>query len=144
MRKNRKVSKRMSRLSVHTMHIGVVLITFFAVIVLNLVAGSSCSRLRTAIAENEKVLAQVKAERDRNILRWEEAKASKNLDLALVRRGMAMRRPELSQIVRMDGDGHVLPSQTSVAILQRRKEGRATASLDPAAGRGRRVRRVMR
>ena len=136
MRKNKIVSKRMSRVSVHTMHIGAIMITFFAMVVLNLMASSSCSQLSKSIADTENVLKHKRIELNRNVVRWESAKSSSNLERALVKRGMAMYYPRPSQIVRMDRDGSVLPSQTSVAVLRRRMQDRATASFRGVGHRG--------
>lgn len=136
MRKNKIVSKRMSRVSVHTMHIGAIMITFFAMVVLNLMASSSCSQLSKSIADKENVLKHKRIELNRNVVRWEAAKSSSNLERALVKRGMAMYYPRPSQIVRMDRDGNVLPSQTSVAVLRRRMQDRATASFRGVGHRG--------
>lgn len=135
MRKNKIVSKRMSRVSVHTMHIGAVMITFFAMVVLNLMASSSCSHLSKTIADKENVLKQKRAELNRNVIRWEAAKSSSNLERALVKRGMAMYYPKPSQIVRMDENGRILPSQTSVAVLRRKMQDRATASFQGVPNR---------
>ncbi len=140
MGKNRIVSKRMSRISVHTMHIGAIMIMFFAMVVLNLMASSTCSQLSKSIADKENILKQKRIELNRNIVRWESAKSSANLERALVKRGMAMYYPKPSQIVRMDENGGVLPSQTSVAALQRRKQNRETASYQGVGSRVRNAR----
>ena len=51
MRKNKKISKRMSRLTVNMMHLGAIMLTFFVMVVLNLMASSSCSQLTKIIAD---------------------------------------------------------------------------------------------
>lgn len=130
MRKNRKISKRMSRISVHTMHIGAIMVTFFAMIVLNLMASSSCSQLTKAIAEKEMELADDRTELNKSIVRWEEKKSSRNLEQALARRGMAMDIPAPNQRIRMGADGRVLPGQNSVALLRRKKQDRSIVSYE--------------
>ena len=140
MGRNRIVSKRMSRISVHTMHIGAIMIMFFAMVVLNLMASSTCSQLSKSIADKENILKQKRVELNRNIVRWEAAKSSSNLERALVKRGMAMYYPKPSQIVRMDESGKVLPSQASVAVLQRKKQNRETASYQGVGSRVRNTR----
>ncbi len=130
MRKNRKISKRMSRISVHTMHIGAIMVTFFAMIVLNLMASSSCSQLTKTIAEKEMELAHERTELNKSIVRWEEKKASRNLEQALCRRGMAMDIPSPNQRIRMGSNGRVLPGQNSVALLRRKKQDRSIVSYE--------------
>lgn len=145
MRKNKKISKRMSRLTVNMMHLGAIMLTFFVMVVLNLMASSSCSQLTKIIADKDKQLADSKVELSKNIVRWDSVKSSVNLERALVVRGMSMNYPKSNQIVRMDERGRVIPSQNSVAILRRKKQEqeRSTASFEtrrPYNG----IRRVIR
>lgn len=145
MRKNKKISKRMSRLTVNMMHLGAIMLTFFVMVVLNLMASSSCSQLTKIIADKEKQLADSKVELSKNIVRWDSVKSSVNLERALVVRGMSMNYPKSNQIVRMDERGRVIPSQNSVAVLRRKKQEheRSTASFEtrrPYNG----IRRVIR
>lgn len=132
MRKNKKISKRMSRLTVNMMHLGAIMLTFFVMVVLNLMASSSCSQLTKIIADKEKQLADSKVELSKNIVRWDSVKSSVNLERALVVRGMSMNYPKSNQIVRMDERGRVIPSQNSVAVLRRKKQEqeRSTASFE--------------
>lgn len=145
MRKNKKISKRMSRLTVNMMHLGAIMLTFFVMVVLNLMASSSCSQLTKIIADKDKQLADSKVELSKNIVRWDSVKSSVNLERALVVRGMSMNYPKSNQIVRMDERGRVIPSQNSVAVLRRKKQEheRSTASFEtrrPYNG----IRRVIR
>lgn len=145
MRKNKKISKRMSRLTVNMMHLGAIMLTFFVMVVLNLMASSSCSQLTKIIADKDRQLADSKVELSKNIVRWDSVKSSVNLERALVVRGMSMNYPKSNQIVRMDERGRVIPSQNSVAILRRKKQEqeRSTASFEtrrPYNG----IRRVIR
>lgn len=145
MRKNKKISKRMSRITVNMMHLGAIMLTFFVMVVLNLMASSSCSQLTKIIADKEKQLADSKVELSKNIVRWDSVKSSVNLERALVVRGMCMNYPKSNQIVRMDERGRVIPSQNSVAVLRRKKQEqeRSTASFEtrrPYNG----IRRVIR
>lgn len=143
MRKNRKVSKRKSRIATYAAYFAVVLLTFFVMMVLNIMANTKCSQLQKSIADKEKILSLGEDELERNEIRWDAVKSSDNLEHALVKRGMAMYYPNPNQIVRMDEAGMVLPSQTSVALLRRKKQDRSTASYGGAGDR-RAVRRVMR
>lgn len=133
MRKNKKISKRMSRITVNMMHLGAIMLTFFVMVVLNLMASSSCSQLTKIIADKDKQLADSKVELSKNIVRWDSVKSSVNLERALVVRGMSMNYPKSNQIVRMDERGRVIPSQNSVAVLRRKKQEqeRSTASFEP-------------
>lgn len=145
MRKNKKISKRMSRITVNMMHLGAIMLTFFVMVVLNLMASSSCSQLTKIIADKDKQLADSKVELSKNIVRWDSVKSSVNLERALVVRGMSMNYPKSNQIVRMDERGRVIPSQNSVAVLRRKKQEqeRSTASFEtrrPYNG----IRRVIR
>jgi hypothetical protein len=65
----------MSRVSVHTMHIGAIMITFFAMVVLNLMASTSCSQLSKSIADKENVLKHKRIELNRDVVRWEASKS---------------------------------------------------------------------
>ena len=56
MRKNRKVSKKMSVIAVQSMHIGAVMFSLFIMVILNLLAASNCSHLMKSIGEKEKEL----------------------------------------------------------------------------------------
>ncbi|MBR4893817.1 MAG: hypothetical protein IKZ36_01315 [Kiritimatiellae bacterium] len=143
MGRNRIVSKRMSRLSVHTMHIGAIMLTFFAMVVLNLMASSSCSQLSKSIADKENLLKQKRVELSRKRVEWNATKSSSNLEKALVKRGMAMYYPKPSQIIRMDENGKLFASQASVAALRRRMQEHVTASFEQPASRTTR-RRVVR
>jgi hypothetical protein len=114
------------------MHLGAIMLTFFVMVVLNLMASSSCSQLTKIIADKEKQLADSKVELSKNIVRWDSVKSSVNLERALVVRGMSMNYPKSNQIVRMDERGRVIPSQNSVAVLRRKKQEqeRSTASFE--------------
>ena len=135
MKKNALVSSKMNLVSTLCTCFVSVLITVVIVVVMNLFSKSACTRLVKSINEKERVLTQCKAELDRNIARWEAAKSSGNLERALIKRGMAMYYPKPNQIIRMDSSGSVLPSQTSVALLQRRAQERSTAQFNGAGVR---------
>ncbi len=120
MRNNRKVSKKMSRISMHTMHIGAVMLMLFVMVILNLLASSSCDQLMKRIDEKERNLRLKEAELDRTTARWDAMKSTDNLDRALVKWGLAMRIPSENQIIRMDAGGRPEPGQTSVALARQR------------------------
>ena len=142
MKKNILVPSNKSFVSRITISFLAILLTIVGMVAINLCSVSSCTRLVKSIGEKERVLSQCRAELDRNIARWEAAKSSGNLERALIKRGMAMYYPKPNQIIRMDGSGSILPSQTSVALLRRRAQERSTAQLGGrAVGTSRRAAR---
>jgi len=133
MRKNRKVSKRMSRISMHTMHVGAVMLMLFVMVILNLLASSSCDQLMKRIDEKEKVLRLREADLDNAMSRWDLMKSSDNLDRALIKFGLSMRIPQENQIVRMDAKGRPKAGQTSVALARQRANRALSAQVRPAS-----------
>ena len=129
MKRNRRVSKRMSRISVHTMHVGAVLLMLFVMGILNLLASSSCDQLTKAMNEGERKLKQCEAELERATARWDAMKSSDNLDRALVKWGISMHYPKENQIVRLDAAGNLEPGQTSVALARMRSQNAYSASV---------------
>ena len=141
MRRNRKVSKRMSRISVHTMHIGAVMLMLFVMVILNLLASSSCNQLVKIVDQKDKELKSCNEELERTSARWDAMRSSDNLDRALVKRGISMHIPNPNQIILMDASGHPQPGQTSVALLRQRVQGGISAQVSvPAGGAARRRR----
>ncbi len=137
MKKNRKVSKRMSRISVHTMHIGAVMLMLFVMVILNLLASSSCNQLMKRIDEKERRLGKCEAELERSMARWDAMKSTDNLDRALVKWGLAMKVPHPNQMIRMDSAGRPVAGQTSVALARQRGQNVYSARLKPASRSGR-------
>ena len=121
----------MSRIVSHSMSVGGVILLLFLMVIFNLMGTSQCSQLMKSINDKERQLVMCKAELERSVAQWESAKASGNLERALLKRGMAMNYPNPRQIIRMDG-GKPLPGQTSVALLQRRANAFRTAQYDGA------------
>ena len=129
MKRNRRVSKRMSRISVHTMHVGEVLLALFVMGIINLLASSTCDQLTKRMNEGEKKLKQCEAEYERAVARWDAMKSSDNLDRALVKWGLSMHYPKENQIVRFDSFGNLEPGQTSVALARARSQNSFSASV---------------
>lgn len=123
MKRNRKRSKRMSVMASRSMHIGGVLVMFFVMVLVNLLASSSCSQLMKSIGEKERQLAKLENDRARESARWDGMKTSENLDRALLKFGLSMKYPRADQIVRMDSRGQPKPGQLSVARASRRASG---------------------
>jgi len=120
MRKNRKRSKKMSVMASRSMHIGGVLVMFFVMVIVNLLASSSCNQLMKSIGEKERQLTKLEKDRERESARWDSMKTSENLDRALLKFGLSMKYPRADQIVRMDSRGRALPGQISVARAAKR------------------------
>ena len=129
MRKNRKVSKKMSVIAVQSMHIGAVMFSLFIMVILNLLAASNCSHLMKSIGEKEKELNKLEDARLREVSRWEEMKTPRRLEAALRDNGMSMHSHKSSQGVRMTSAGEPVPGQISVARAAMRSRTGATASV---------------
>ena len=95
MRRNRKRSKKMSVMASRSMHIGAVLVMFFVMVILNLLASSSCTQIMKSIGEKERTLAKLEDERMRESARWD----------AVQRSGIA---GETWPLVSLDADGITL------------------------------------
>jgi hypothetical protein len=120
MKKNRKRSKKMSVMASRSMHVGGVLMMFFVMVIVNLLASSSCNQLMKSIGEKERQLTKLENDRARESARWDAMKTSENLDRALLKFGLSMKYPRADQIVRMDSHGRPKPGQLSVARASRR------------------------
>ena len=120
MKKNRKRSKKMSVMASRSMHVGGVLMMFFVMVIVNLLASSSCNQLMKSIGEKERQLAKLENDRARESARWDAMKTSENLDRAL------LKYPRADQIVRMDAKGQPKPGQLSVARASARRSSSAS------------------
>ena len=120
MRRNRKRSKKMSVMAANMMHFGAVIVMLFVMVIINLLASSSCQQLMKSIGEKERVLDKLEEERVRASARWEEMKTPEKLESALLKHGLAMRYPKADQVVRIKANGRPYPGQLSVAKAQQR------------------------
>ena len=140
MRRNRKIPKKMSVVATNTMRFGAVIAFLFVMVILNLLASSSCTQLMKAKGEKEKELAALGEAMDRESTRWEEMKTPERLETALLRHGLSMKLPRPDQNVRMRPDGTPFPGQMSLART-RQKLGaiasRAPVQSSPASRRRR-------
>lgn len=118
-RKNRKIPKKMSVVASNTIYFGAIILVFFAMVMLNLLASSSCTQLMKAIGEKERELSKLENSRIRESSRWEEMKTAEKIERALLRHGLSMRPPHPDQIVRMRSDGTPYPGQLSIARAKR-------------------------
>lgn len=123
MRKNRKMPKKMSVMTRTTVCFGAVVVMLFVMVILNLLASSSCQQLMKSIGEKERVLAKCEEARQRESARWEELKAPEKIETALLRHGLAMRYARADQVVRMKADGTPFPGSPAVAKANQRNAG---------------------
>lgn len=129
MKKNRRVSKRMTVMARQTTHIAVIMIMFAAMVILNLVASSNCTQLMKTIGEKRNRLAALQKSHQRENARWEEMITNDQLERTLYRRGIAMYLPKAHQFVRIrERDGKVLPGQHSVMVAERRLTSSASTA----------------
>lgn len=129
MRRNRKRSKKMSVMAANTLHFVAVILMLFVMVIINLLASSSCQQLMKNIGEKERALGKLEEERVRESARWEEMKTPEKLESALLRHGLAMKYPKPDQVVRMKANGKPYPGQLSVAKA-RQRNGLAAAAYE--------------
>lgn len=126
-RKNRRISKRMSVNTAIATHFGAVIAFLFVMVILNLLATSSCQQLSKTIGDEEKELARLEDARNREETRWLEMQTSEKIETALLRHGLSMKAPNPArQNVHMRSDGTPYPGQLAVAMAMKRN-GSATA-----------------
>jgi len=123
MKKNRKVSKRMSVNAAIVTHFGAVLAVLFVMVILNVLASSSCQHLMKTIGQCEKELARLEDARNREATRWAAMKTPEKVAQALLRNGLTMRPPRAEQNIHMQADGTPYKGQYAVAALRRRNGG---------------------
>lgn len=125
MKKNRRVKKSMSMNASIVTHASVIVLVCFVMVILNLLASSSCQHLAKEIGEKEKTLAKLDDAYNREEMRWEELKTPERLDEALRNHGLAMKPPRPNQNVHMSADGQPYCGQLAVTQARRRNAGMA-------------------
>lgn len=139
MRKNRKMTKKMSVVATNSMRFGAIIVVFFLMVILNILSSSSCTQLSKAKGLKERELAQLDKSRLQEATRWEEMMSPERMEIALLRHGLKMSTPRPDQIVRLKPNGTPYPGQPSVAkARQRVKE--TTVSYPTTSKRRRKVR----
>ncbi len=127
MKKNRKMSKKMSVVTGRAVQIGAVMVMVFIVVILNMLAQSSCKHLENKIREKERQYAKLGDEKDREEAHWAKMETNESLDAALLRHGLSMNLPRAAQQVRLKSDGTPYPGQISVAKASARNRASQTA-----------------
>ena len=120
MRKNRKIPKRMSVLTRTTARFGAIIGILFVMVIINILATSSCQQILKSIVQRERELARLEDSLNREETRWETMKTPEKIDSALLRHGLAMRPPRAEQNVSMKADGTPYLGQHSVAQAKKR------------------------
>ncbi len=140
MRKNRKITKRMSRVATSSMYIGAVIVTLTVMVIVNHLASASCMQLQKSIGRKKAELAKLENDRLREDASWKAMITPERLEAALRDHGMAMYPMREKQIIRMGRNGKPKLGQVSVALAQRRAESAAsrTARYEPRRGTARR------
>ena len=138
MRKNRKMTKKMSVVATNSMRFGAIVVVCFVMVILNILSSSSCTQLSKAKGAKERELAQLEKTRLQESTRWEEMMSPERLEVALLRHGLKMSTPRPDQFVRLKPNGLPYPGQPSVAKARQRAK-RTTASY-PTTSRKIRVR----
>ena len=90
MRRNRKMPKKMSVMAGRSVQIGALIITCFAMVILNMLASSSCKQLEKTIGEKKRQLESLEDSHKREKANWEKMLTPANLEQALLRHGLAM------------------------------------------------------
>ena len=141
MRKNRKVSKRMSVIAANTMRFGAIIVFFFVMVILNLLSSSSCTQLLNEKGEKERELAKLEESHRRESTRWEEMKTPEEVEAALFRHGLRMSTPRADQCIRLNARGVPYPNQLALTRLRQRAGTAATVRyVAPSARAKRKVR----
>lgn len=129
MRKNRKTTKRMSVLTANMLHFGAIVMMLFVMVILNLLASSSCSQLMKSIGEKDRKLDRLEEARQRESARWEQMKTPERLETALLKHGLSMKYPRPNQVVKMKADGTPYVGQVSVCQAKQRQAAASYAKL---------------
>ncbi len=127
MRKNRKVSKKMSVIATNTMRFGAIIVFFFVMVILNILSSSSCTQLMNEKGLKERELAKLEESHRRESTRWEEMKTPEKIEAALFRHGLRMSTPRADQCIRLNERGVPYPNQLALTRLRQRAATAATA-----------------
>ena len=121
MRKNRKMSKKMSVTVGRTVQIGAVMVMAFAVVIVYMLANSSCKHLEKRIEEKKILIKALEDEKERESGYLAAMTTPSKLDEALLKHGLSMHSPKPgTQVVRLNSKGQLYPAQLSVAKAKER------------------------
>ena len=142
MRRNRRVTKKMSVVATNSLRFGAIIVFFVMMVILNLLSSQSCAQLLKQKGEMERAIAKLDDARMRESTRWEEMKTTENIEAALLRHGLSMQTPRPDQTVRLLPDGTPRPGQLSLAKSKARLNVRAVATVKRSAAPYRRAART--
>lgn len=115
----------MSVMARTTSHLGAIIAVSFVMVILNLLASSSCQQLMKSIGEGKRTLAKLEEERQRQSSKWDRMKIPERIEMALLRHGLDMKPARPDQNIQMRSDGTPYPGQLSVAKAARRRAATA-------------------
>ncbi len=141
MRRNRRVSRKQSVMGMHAMHLGVIILTLLATVIVNQCASASCDRLMNKIGEKERILKRKDAELSRVKARWDAVKSSDGLRRALDARGVEMAAARPDHIIRISSSGAYDRRQRSVSLVRKRFSSVARVETLPSPSRRTTLRR---
>ena len=117
----------MSVVASRTMYAGAVIVMFFAMVILNLLASSSCTQLMKSIGDKEKLLGKLEESYQRESAKWDEMITPERLEHHLVKHGLSMHYAKPAQTIRMRHDGTPYPGQLSLVKAEARVNSRSVA-----------------
>lgn len=132
MRKNYRTTKHMTQMASNMVHFGAVLGVLFVMVIINILASSSCQQLSKTIGEHEKEIERLDDAIRQESTRWEQMKTPEKLNAALLRHGLKMLPAHPDQLVRMKGDGTPYPC---MAVNKANRRRLPTAMLNRSARR---------
>lgn len=109
MKQNRKTTKRWSTVATNSTRFGAIIGALFVMVILNLLASSSCQQLSKSIGEGEKILSRLEDECRQECNRWDSMKTPEKLQAALLRHGLKMAPAHPNQNIHMKADGTPYP-----------------------------------
>lgn len=115
MKRNRKLTKRYSGLTVHTAWLSALIVVALTTTMIYFIADSRCTQLSQSIGRENLRLEQLKSECVRESARWDGLKTSEKIEAALLHHGLDMDYPKADQIVRMERNGRPCAGQVAVA-----------------------------
>ena len=131
MRRNRKMSKKMSVMATNTMRFGAIILSFFVMVILYILSSSSCTQLQNQKGAMEREIVKLDDALLRESTRWEGMQTPEKLEMELLRHGLSMSTPRADQIVRME-NGVPRLGQLSLRRAKSRNEALAGNVSAPA------------
>lgn len=122
MKRNKKMSKKMSVMATNTMRFGAIILSFFVMVIFYILSSQSCTQLQNQKGAKEREIVKLEDALLRASTSWEEMTTPEKLEKALLSHGLAMKTPRAYQIVRMMENGMPRPGQISLAWAKSRNE----------------------